>query len=90
MTRPTVIITVIFILIVFFILERTKILMHSQKGVDFGNWESPLKIKILKSGFLYAREDQKIGPESNFDEPMSLNVYNKSGQKKSILAKKSI
>ena len=33
----------------------------------------PLKIKILKSGFLHAREDQKIGLGPNFHEPRSSN-----------------
>ena len=36
-------------------------------------WEAPLKIKILKSDFLHAREDQKIGPEPNFHESRSSN-----------------
>ena len=33
----------------------------------------PLKIKILKSGFLHAREDQKIGPEPKCHVPRSSN-----------------
>ena len=32
-----------------------------------------LKIKILKIGFLHAREDQKIGPEPKCHAPMSSN-----------------
>merc|ERR1711923_90 len=31
--------------------------------------DSPLKIKNLKSGFLHAREDQKIGPEPKCHVP---------------------
>ena len=34
--------------------------------------DSPLKIKILKSGFLHAREDQKIGPKPKFHAPTPL------------------
>ena len=32
-------------------------------------WEAPLKIKILKSGFLYVREDQIIDQEPNWHAP---------------------
>ena len=35
--------------------------------------DPPLKIKISKSGFLHAREDQKIGPEPKFHVPRSSN-----------------
>ena len=36
-------------------------------------WGPPLKIKILKSGFLHVREDQKIGPEPKFHVRRSSN-----------------
>ena len=42
----------------------------------------PLKIKILKSGFLHAREDQKIGPEPKFHAPRPSNGKDYSGQPK--------
>ena len=31
--------------------------------------------KVLKSGFVDAREDQKIGPEPKFHAPMSSNGW---------------
>ena len=47
-----------------------------EKGLIFNTGPylgPPLKIKILKSGFLHAREDQKIGPEPKFHVPRSSN-----------------
>ena len=35
--------------------------------------EPPLKFRILKIGFPHAREDKKIGQETNFHEPSSSN-----------------
>merc|ERR1711923_646621 len=45
-------------------------------------WGPPLKIKILKSGFLHAREDQKIGPEPKFHVPRSSNGKDEGGKPK--------
>ena len=48
----------------------------TEKGLIFNTGpygDPPLKIQILKSFFLHAREDQKIGPEPNFHEPRSSN-----------------
>ena len=42
----------------------------------------PLKIKNLKSGFLHAREDQKIGPEPKSHVPRSSNGKDYGGQLK--------
>ena len=41
--------------------------------VPYGDPPTPLKIKISKSGFLHAREDQKIGPEPKYHVPRSSN-----------------
>ena len=46
-----------------------------EKGLIFNTGpygDSPLKINILKSGFLHAREDQKIDPEPKFHVPRDL------------------
>merc|ERR1712078_819347 len=45
-------------------------------------WGPPLKIKILKSGFLHAREDQKIGPEPKFHVPRYSNGKDSDGKPK--------
>ena len=42
----------------------------------------PLKIKILKIGFLHAIEDQKIGPEPKCHAPRPLNGKDYGGQLK--------
>jgi hypothetical protein len=47
-----------------------------EKGLFFNTGpygDSPLKIKILKSGLLHAREDQKIGSEPKVHVPRSSN-----------------
>ena len=38
------------------------------------------KNKILKSGFLHAREDHKIGPEPKFHDPGTFGGFGKRGQ----------
>merc|ERR1711923_336495 len=56
--------------------QMAKIRVDNRKRVNFLHWTiwgPPLKIKILKSGFLHAREDQKIGPEPKFHVPRSSN-----------------
>ena len=49
------------------------------QGVNFNTGPNvdptPLKIIILKSCFLYPREDHKIDPEPNVYEPRSSNGY---------------
>ena len=51
-----------------------KVLSDIQRIFNTGPYgDPPLKIKILKSGFLHAREDQKIGPEPKFHVPRSSN-----------------
>ena len=50
-----------------------------EKGLIFNTGpygDPPLKIKILKSGFLHAREDQKIGPEPKYHVPSSEKEVN--------------
>ena len=47
-----------------------------EKGLIFNtgpHGRSPLKIKIMKSGFLHASEDQKTGPEPKCHVPRSSN-----------------
>ena len=45
-------------------------------------WGPPLKIKILKSGIVHAREDQKIDPEPKFHVRRSSNGKDYGGQPK--------
>ena len=40
---------------------------------NFNIWGPPLRIKILKIVFVYAREDRKIGTEPKFHVPRSSN-----------------
>merc|ERR1712102_197214 len=65
-----------------------KVLSDIQRIFNTGPtiWGPPLKIKILKSGFLHAREDQKIGPEPKFHVPRSSNGkdYGEKNEKESI------
>ena len=51
----------------------TKFYPISSGYLTLDHMGTPLKIKILKSGFLHAREDQKIGPEPKFHVPRSSN-----------------
>ena len=49
-----------------------------EKGLIFntgpyGEWGPPLKIKILKSGFMHGRDEQEIGPEPKFHAPRPSN-----------------
>ena len=44
--------------------------------------QPPLTIKIFKSGFLHAREDQKIGPEPKIHAPRSSYGKDYGGQPK--------
>ena len=49
-----------------------------EKGLFFNTGpygDSPLEIKILKSCFLHARQDQKIGPEPKCRVPRSSNGW---------------
>ena len=53
--------------------------VNNRKGVIFNTGSMcslPLKINILKSGFPYAREDQKIGTGPDFHESRSSKGYN--------------
>ena len=46
--------------------QMAKIRLDIRKGVNFQHWTiwgTPLKIQILKIGFVHAREDQKICQE---------------------------
>ena len=51
----------------------------------YGDPPYPLKIKILKSGLLHGRQDQKIGPGPNCHEPRSSNGWYYRGQPRYIL-----
>ena len=54
-----------------------------EKGLIFNTGpygDSPLKIKILKCGFLRAREDQKIGTEPKFHDPGTFGGFGKCEQ----------
>ena len=55
--------------------QMADIRVNNRKGVII-NSGSFGKMKILKSGFPYAKEDQKIGTEPNFHESRSSNGYN--------------
>merc|ERR1711923_529558 len=48
---------------------RTDFHENVRNEEHFLHGDSPLKIKNLKSGFLHAREDQKIGPEPKCHVP---------------------
>ena len=52
-----------------------KVLSDIQRIFNTGPYGDPppLKIKISKSGFLHAREDQKIGSEPKVHVPTSSN-----------------
>jgi len=51
-----------------------KVLSNIQRIFNTGPYGGPpLKIKISKSSFLHAREDQKIGPEPKSHVPRSSN-----------------
>ena len=51
-----------------------KVLSDIQRIFNTGPYgDPPLKIKISKSGFLHAREDQKIGSEPKVHVPTSSN-----------------
>merc|ERR1712154_733189 len=53
--------------------RENKVLSDIQRIFNTGPYgDPPLKIKILKSGFLHAREDQKIDPEPKFHGPRSI------------------
>ena len=63
--------------------NANKVLSDIQRIFNTGPYgDPPLKIKILKSGFLHAREDQKIGPEPKFHVPRSSNGKDYGGQPK--------
>ena len=56
-----------------------------EKGLIFNTGpygDPPLKVKILKSGFMHAREDQKIAQGPKFNVPISSNSKDQGGQPK--------
>ena len=63
--------------------NANKVLSDIQRIFNTGPYgDPPLKIKILKSGFLHAREDQKIGPEPKIHAPRSSYGKGYGGQPK--------
>merc|ERR1712213_152855 len=65
--------------------QMAKIRVDNRKRVIFNTGpygDPPSKIRILKSGFLHAREDQKIGPEPTFHVPRSSNGEDYGGKPK--------
>ena len=65
--------------------QMADIRVDNRNWVDFEHWTilgPPLKLHILKIGFVHAREDKKIVTEPKFHAPISSNGKDYGGQMK--------